>query len=200
MIDAVVRCAAIVAVLCCMPDCVSAQAEGPLGLTWGQSSSQIKEAGVELKDVPLNDFGKSFFATNLPRALADQKHTLLSFGHDDKLWRVVLLGREVDNDPMGLSVKSRYEELKQILEEKYGKARTFQTLGDSIYAEAQYFLAGIRSGKSFWQSSFGTNSVAIDLSIIASDSSTGQWRIIFEDKNGRRVFDNSKKAREKKAL
>lgn len=90
-----------------------AQTEGPLGLIWGQSSGDVRASGVELKDFPSQDFGKSFIASALPRALADQENALLSFGHNDKLWRIVVFGRPNDHDPMGGSAKTRYDELRQ---------------------------------------------------------------------------------------
>lgn len=181
---------------------VLGQAEGPLGLTWGNSVSELRASGVELKDVrEMNDFGKSYLASNLPRALSDQTTTVLSFGHDDKLWRIVLLGRAVDNNPAGYALKQRYEELKQTLEEKYGKPTTYHSVGDSFCAKDENFLYCIHSGKRFWTSSFSANqTLSIELSIHASSSSTGQWRIIFEELNGRLRYDGAKKALEKKAL
>jgi hypothetical protein len=177
------------------------QTEAPFGLVWGQSESQVRALGVVLKEYQSKDYGKSFFATELPRALADQETAILSFGHDDKLWRIVAIGRANDRDPMGGSVKSRYNELREVLTEKYGRPTSVHRLGDSIYAEAEYFLSGIRQGKSFWYSSFEASSnVSAELAITASDSSTSRWRIIFEEKNLRRAFDASKKLQEKKVL
>lgn len=177
-----------------------AQSEGPLGLAWGASAAQVKQLGAKLEPVAMRDFGETYFASELPRALSDQNTTILSFGHDDKLWRIAVLGRKIENDPMGLSVKSRYNELREALQEKYGHPKTTHLLGDSIYKESQYFLSGIRGGKSFWFSTYEAKDVQVELAIIAEDSSTAQWRLIFEDKALRRSFGGSKKAIEKKAL
>src|SRR5438309_117250 len=69
--------------------------DAPLGLAWGVSASEIQAQGTELKEFPGSDFGKSFVASKMERALADQSAALLSFGFNDKLWRVVITGRSI---------------------------------------------------------------------------------------------------------
>jgi hypothetical protein len=194
----------LVLVLCCLCgpfiEQGLAQSEGPLGLSWGSSPDQVRQLGVKLESVAMRDFGQTYLASELPRVLSDQKTTILSFGHDGKLWRIAVLSRKFENDPMGFKVKARYDELRQALEEKYGRPKSTHMLGDSIYREDQYFLAGIRGGKSFWFSSYEPKDVSVELGIIAEDSSTAQWRLIFEDKKLRHDFEASKKALEKKTL
>lgn len=175
-------------------------AEAPLGLTWGDSSAKVREGGTTLTDFPGTNFGTSFLATTLPRALSDQGAAILSFGHNDRLWRVAIVSKNFENDPYGSEVRRRYGELKQLLEEKYGKSKAIERLGDSIYREPRYFVAGIRGGRTSWYTDIANDRLEIQVGIIASDSDTAQWRIIFEDKGLRRIFDGSKKANEKKAL
>jgi hypothetical protein len=190
--------------LCCnvLSPCALAQnqQEVPFGLAWGQTISQVQGLGVDLKPFDSKDYGKSFVATGLPRALADQETALLSFGHDDRLWRIVAAGRKNDHDPSGATVRSRYDELRSILEEKYGKSKSVHRLGDSIYSKPENFVYGLREGNSFWFSSFDSGNIAVELGIIALDMSTTRWRIIFEDKALSRQFENSKRSLEKKAL
>lgn len=175
----------------------SAAQDAPLGLSWGMSTAEIQSRGIELKEVPSLDFGKSFIASKIEKALADQSGALLSFGFNDKLWRILITGRETSNDPSGSNVLSRYNELSSVLSEKYGKPREIHRLGDSIYSEAGYFLAGVRAGKSSWFSNFDTSNIFIQLGIIASDSSTANWRLIYENKLLRKDFEGSKRSREK---
>jgi hypothetical protein len=176
------------------------QNEAPFGLTWGQSSGQIQAVGVELKSIDRADYGKTFVATRLPRALADQETALLSFGHNDKLWRIVALGRPNENDPTGASVRARYDELRGILEEKYGRAKSVHRLGDHFYSKPENFVYGISKGESYWYSSFENNGAEIELAIIAPDMSKSRWRIIVTQKTLARDFEDSKRAIEKKAL
>jgi hypothetical protein len=99
------------------------QQEAPFGLVWGMSAEQARAQGIELKSAPSMQFGVGFAATNLPKAIADQEVTYLSFGFDDKLWRIAALSRSFDSDPHGNKVLSRYTELSELLAEKYGKGK-----------------------------------------------------------------------------
>jgi hypothetical protein len=144
------------------------QAEAPLGLMWGMSSAEVAAKAVELKPFDGSDFGKSFVAVKLERALADQEVTLLSFGHNDKLWRIVINGRSVENDLSGSSILPRYRELSGVLTEKYGKPREIHEMGDSIYADQKYFAAGIKMGQTRWFSNFETPGLLVQLGIRAS--------------------------------
>ncbi|MGE0063839.1 MAG: hypothetical protein AB7T86_17385 [Xanthobacteraceae bacterium] len=190
---------AFIAAIMCSLSTASAE-DGPFGLKWGSSVEEIRTSGVELKDFSSSEFGRSFVATKLNKALSDQDTTLLSFGYDNKLWRIVAVSRSYENDPYGNSVKSRYKELSDVLSSKYGKGKTSHHLGRSIYSEPQYFLAGIRGGDSNWFTNFDAGRVFIQLGLSASDSSTGRWRMIFEHKDGRRSFEDGKRSQEKGSL
>jgi hypothetical protein len=95
--------------------------EAPFGLTWGMSASEVKALGVELSDFPQSDWGHSFSATKLPKVLGDAEMVVLSFGFNDKLWRIAAVSRSFENDPAGVATMARYNELDKILADKYGK-------------------------------------------------------------------------------
>jgi hypothetical protein len=82
-----------------------AQEEAPLGLLWGNSSSDLRTRGVELAEYSKSEFGKGFLANKFEKAIADQDKVLLSFGFNDKLWRITILSREFPNDPFGSAVQ-----------------------------------------------------------------------------------------------
>ena len=169
--------------------CAVVAQEAPLGLTWGMSAADAKTQGGDLKEFTSTDFGKTFLAMKLERAVADQEATLLSFGFSDKLWRIVVTSRDFSNDPAGSGVQARYHELSSVLSEKYGNPTKSHRLGGSIYSEPKYFIAGIRGGNSTWFSNFETPTVFIQLGILATDSSTSSWRIIYENKALRKDFE-----------
>jgi hypothetical protein len=172
----------------------------PLGLTWGSTSEEITAQGVELKPFPQKDFGETYLATKLPRALSDQETAFLSLGFDNKLLQVVILSRAYENDPSGGAIRSRYSDLLATLSEKYGKPYSVQNLGGSIYGQSEYFLAGINGGHSSWYSIYETPRMTIHLGLIADSSSTGRWRIIFEEKSLKKAFNLARKTKEKGAL
>ena len=121
-----------------------ADLEGPLGLTWG-SADQVRALGADLKDGPQSDFGVSYAATKLPRAVSDQEVAFVSFGYDDKLWRAMAISRPFSSDPSGTNIRVRYQELSTVLAEKYGNLLGAQSR-ILIYKEPRYFLAGIEGG------------------------------------------------------
>lgn len=174
--------------------------DAPIGLVWGSSSAEVQAKGIELKEVEGTDFGKSYLASKLEKALADQSATLLSFGFNDKLWRVLITSRPFSEDPAGSAAVARYDELASLLSDKYGKGTQVHRLGESIYAQSGYFVAGIRGGQSRWFTNFDNSNLFIQLGLTASDSSTATWRLIYENKIFRRDFEASKRSREKGTL
>lgn len=178
----------------------SAELGAPLGLRWGASIEDTKADGVELKEFPGKDFGVSFVATKLTKTLADQNATLLSFGLNNKLWRIVMISRDYNNDPGGNAIVERYSELSASLKEKYGAPSTVHRLGDSIYSQPRYFLSGIRGGESKWYSNYKTPDLHVQLAITATDGSTGAWRLIYEYVPLSIIFGAAKKNSEKDKL
>jgi hypothetical protein len=174
--------------------------DAPIGLIWGSSIAEVQARGIELKEVEGTDFGKSYLASKMEKALADQSAALLSFGFNDKLWRVLITSRPFSDDPAGSAAVARYDELVSLLSEKYGKANQVHRLGDSIFAQPAYFVAGIRGGQSKWFTNFDTSNLFVQLGLNASDSSTANWRLIYENKSFRRDFEASKRSREKGTL
>jgi len=98
----------------------------PFGLEWGMSTAQVKGLGVDLAERPEKEFGQTYTATKVPKILSDVALVVLSFGYDDKLWRIVAVSKNFDNDPYGSAVQSRYDELARLLGEKYGPGKQNQ--------------------------------------------------------------------------
>ncbi len=174
--------------------------DGPLGLTWGMSASETRARGIELADIASSEYGKSYAATKLEKSVADQAGALLFFGYDDRLWRIVVNSRDFSNDPTGYAVLSRYQELSSVLSERYGSPSENHRLGDSIYSQQRYFLAGISGGNTKWFSNFDTPNTFVQLGLTATDGSTGKWRLIYENKQLRKDFDLARRQKEKGSL
>lgn len=175
------------------------EADGPFGLTWGASAEELRAMGIQLKEDANKEFGMSYIATGLPKVLADQQLTHLSFGFSDKLWRVHAIGKDHDNEPEGFSVKDRYEELVSALSDKYGKAERSQKLGNFIYKDPQYFVSGIQGGQNKWFADFNKTNIFVQAGIIASGGNS-RWRIIYENKTFRQRFEADRKGKERETL
>jgi hypothetical protein len=172
----------------------------PFGLLWAASAADTRSLGIDLKEVPQKDFGVSYVATKLPKILFDVEKVFVSFGYDDKLWRVAASSRSFENDPSGISVRARYDELASVLMEKYGNGRSSHSQDSELYKKSTEFVMGIKVGRSNWFTKFETNLLQIQLGIFADDSSTAHWLIIWENKPLRANFGVGKKANEKNAL
>jgi hypothetical protein len=178
----------------------AADQEAPFGLSWGASTDQIRALAVELEEVPMKDFGATYSATKLPKVVSDVEYVLLSFGYDNQLWRVAALGTKFHNDPSGVSVRARYNELAAVLDEKYGKGRQSHYQDSEMWKAPTEFVMGIKVGRSHWFTNFDSKDVFVQLGVIADGSSESQWRIITENKALRAKFDAGRKTNERNAL
>lgn len=174
--------------------------EGPVGLQWGASVADLQARGIELKEFDSKDFGKSYFASNLDKALSDQSAAVLSFGANDRLWRVAINGKQVTNDPSGSAALERYVELADVLREKYGAPKQNHDRGDRFYSQPSNFVYGVSNGNIRWFSNFETPAVFIQLGLFAPSMSAINWRLIYENKPLRAEFEKSRRSREKGAL
>jgi len=171
----------------------------PLGLRWGETTAEVKASGVTLVAVPDRQYGSSFAATGLPAALADQDGAILSFDQDGHLWRLFIKGKGSDGDPTGYQVRRRYDELKSLLTEKYGRPHSVEKLGSSLYSQDKYFVSGIEAGQISWFSDFETDNVYLQLGVRAN-LLTDFYIMIYEYKPLREGFRKAKKVEEKNSL
>lgn len=174
--------------------------DGPIGLQWGASVADLEKRGIELKEFDAKEFGKSYLASKLDKALSDQSAAFLSFGANDRLWRVAISGKQFTNDPSGSAALERYMELADVLREKYGAAKQNHDRGNKFYSEPSNFVYGISTGNIQWFSNFETPTVFIQLGLFAPNLFTINWRMIYENKPLRAEFEKSKRSREKGAL
>jgi hypothetical protein len=178
----------------------AADSVAPFGLEWAMHVKAAEALGIKLQPAKSED-GTSFFtAEGLPKILGDVEAVRLDFGYADKLRKVVAVSRSFGNDPYGGAVMARYNELFQLLESKYGRGKTTYRMGDSIYAEQRFFLAGIQAGRSWHYANFEADGISVELSIRAKDGDTGFWVLIYENKAMAKDFEKEKRERDKKSL
>jgi hypothetical protein len=172
----------------------------PFGLRWGMSSAQARAIGVVLTEDTHKNYGLTYMVTKLPKIIADVQTVLLSFGFDDKLWRVVAVSKEFSNDPYGSAVQKRYDELAAELAEKYGRGEAKSGASDEFYRDPKNFVYAIQSGNAWHYTNYNTNLIRVQLGISATDLSTAFYQIIFENNALRLNFEKGKKTNEKNAL
>jgi hypothetical protein len=185
----------------CADRVVAQEAEAPFGLAWGRSVEDIKTLGVDLTPYKESkDAGDSYIASKLPKSISGQESTYLSFGFNNKLWRIAAASTAFENDPYGSAAKARYAELSTVLTEKYGKGSTVERLGEGLYSEPKNFTYGINLGESHWATQFETPTMSITLALFAQDISSLRWVLIYENKALRAIFEKDQKAQEKGSL
>lgn len=174
--------------------------DAPFGLTWGASTSEIRQKGVVLSLDKGVEFGSTYMATDLPKTIADLERTALSFGYDDKLWRIAAYSREFGNDPYGNLVLMRYDALLAALRKKYGRGQQTHVQDIEMWKDADEFLMGINQGRSWHYTDFNTTGVSVQISVRAPNSNTGVIVLIYEDKILANAFRAKKGSREENAL
>jgi hypothetical protein len=178
----------------------AADSGAPFGLEWAMNVKAAEALGIKLQPTKSEDGTSSYTAEGLPKILGDVAVVRLDFGYTDKLQKIVAMSRTFSNDPYGAAVVARYDELFKLLESKYGRGKTTYKMGDSIYAEQRFFLAGIQAGRSWHYANFEADGVSVELSIRAKDNDTGFWVLIYENKALAKDFEREKREREKKSL
>jgi hypothetical protein len=173
----------------------------PFGLSWLLTAEQVRELGVSLNEAATADFGTSYTATNLPKALADLETVFLSFGYDDRLYRVAAISREFSNDQYGISVRKRYDELAAALGKAYTPGeKHHRPSTDSFFGKPENFSYALSRGEAYWFSLFSSSEADIELSVGGSGSSDAYWRLIYTHRQGEAVFAKGKAAKETDAL
>lgn len=172
----------------------------PFGLSWGMSPDQVKAMNVTLADSPVKDYGASFTATQLPKVVGDIDTIILSFGYDNKLWRIVAIGKTVANDPYGNQIMSRYGEIEQALTEKYGKGAQHHHFEANPYTHGSEFMMKVKQGEAWHYTDFKTDQLNVQLILGATSFSDSYYRIIYVNNALGAQFEKAKKGREKDAL
>jgi hypothetical protein len=179
---------------------IAQEVAAPFGLQWLLTSDDIAKLGVSLSPVDFATYGKSFSATNLPKALSDTATVVLSFGYDNRLWRVVAISKEFDNDRYGIQAKSRYDQLAASLAKSYKlKSSNHRPSSDSFYGKADNFAYALSKNEAYWYSLYGSPSVDIELSIGSNHQDT-YWRLVYAHTGGRSAFEAEKADAELDAL
>ena len=172
----------------------------PLGLEWGMSRETVKSLGVSLEPVDDDGDGKADEARNLPKILRDAASVRLSFGFDDRLWRIFVISKSFSDDPYGSKVRARYDALSGLLSQKYGPRDRRHSIEDGPYSKPRHFLFALNSGHGTHFTMYATTPMFVYLAIEPVDTSTGAYVLLFQRKDLAAAVDAIRKEREKDAL
>lgn len=174
--------------------------DAPFGLTWGMTIDEVKELGVNLETLENYNDKNAFLATGLSKAISDLDAVLLNFGYNDRLFEIRGVSDVFQNDPYAFALKKRYDELSQILENKYGNKKETHFIDKRLYTEPDEFLVGIERGRSYYFTTFSNSEIEVNLSINAISRDSANYLLIYEHKQYLDENNQKKKEREKSSL
>jgi hypothetical protein len=135
---------------------VSVADEGPFGITWGMSKSQVKALGVDMEPSSAKLSLESFKVKKLPKSISIAEFYGLTFDTKHGLQKVTMLSKDIVDDPYGREGKSLYAGLKDSLVKKYGEP-TFglERVGAKLWKESDEFYQCLAySGCGIWAAGF----------------------------------------------
>ncbi len=176
--------------------------KAPLGLLWLAPKSEIEYIKVNLEPIIIKDYPQSYKATNVPKPLSDFRETVVSFGNEDKLWRIVSYGNFMEDDTSATNGLKQYNKYYKLLDKKYGNVEDFYTPatynveelvpnddGTTSMAIKQVdmeigeegFLEKLSLGEAVMYSTFHNENVSVTLALLADGNK--QTYIVIEYKN-----------------
>lgn len=106
---------------------VTRSMSAPFGLVWGASINETKNQGIILTPIEEKDYVNNFSATKLPKPISAFNKVDLTFGEENKLWRIIAYGKFLDDDASASKVLREYKIYSALLAQKYGNKQEFFT-------------------------------------------------------------------------
>ncbi len=92
----------------------------PFGLLWGETFEEMASSGVILTRTEEKDYVNCFIATQLPKPLKDMRYVVVTFGEENRLWRIISYGQFIKDTPDGALTVKEYKRFYDLLDKKYG--------------------------------------------------------------------------------
>jgi hypothetical protein len=157
--------------------------EAAFGLRWSQTESDLKNAGVippGAETVPaVGGAAKFYSVARLPQSFADTASCLLGFNMAGELAKIQCSGSNVQNDPYGTAMKSRYEEVKAIISKRFGKPKSYEHQ-DRLWDSRDEWWMSLKTGRGQWASFWKADVMTTVVSVHAASNSSGYYRIAVE--------------------
>ena len=117
-----------------------AESDGPFGLSWGMTKSQVGEYGVKLEPKAAQGNMEFLVAKSLPKNLSIAESYALSFDKKFHLQRVEMVSKDIDGDIYGTEGKTKFSALKESLTKKYGQPSIeLERVGMKLWKDSDEF-------------------------------------------------------------
>ncbi len=170
----------------------------PFGLSWGATKAEVEKERIVLNGHSDQSDGPSYLATNLPKTISDVVSVALYFGFSDRLYRIVALGRTYENDPYGSAVRTRYDELVKILQQKYGPGKASDFAAE-FYRDDKWTY-GLMKNENWHYTDFERDGLLVQTSCRSVSMSDPYWLLIYENDAESAIADKARKQNEAGAL
>jgi len=171
-----------------------AAADGPFGYAMGQS---IDRLGLEKMDKP------GLYQTSTPPKPHDDFETIVVEAYPETgICRIRGVGRDLDGDGSGASVRGKVQELAEALSTRYGEGKKVDNCsGGDIECGSQFWMMTLNGGERYhgyeWmrqtEKMKATSIGSIDVAARASDISTS-YALVEYHSNNKAACDKARRA------
>ncbi|WP_132256095.1 hypothetical protein [Methylobacterium segetis] len=173
----------------------------PFGLRWSMTKEEAEKEQIALTPEKGDAFGSTYRAANLPKVLADTESVFISFGYDNKLWRIAAVSKTWRSDKDGSQSLNRFSKLSQLLDERYGNGRDISSPPrNKFMLDPEKFSWSIHSNERVQAKNWSSPMANIQLSLNAAAMDDLYYLIIYENKPLSAAFSKAKATKEKDAL
>lgn len=155
---------------------------GPFGLTWGMSRQEARSLpGIEILREDEGDFFSTLIATQVPKGLSETDSYGLLFSRQYGLVKVQWSGHPFLDDKEGAGARTRYAELKDALEQRYGRPSSREFSWPKAGWDPTGFYACL--GEPIcgpYESTWSSGPVTVRLEIQADTPDSGRVRLSYE--------------------
>lgn len=152
------------------------------GLSWEYTEAQLIRGGVITGEPEpfRGHLGRMYAPARLPRGFEDSSWCALFFNATGELVRVACVGETVEDDPEGVAIRERYEELKNIISRKIPIVGTYEESPEH-WARPQDWWSALKDGKAHWATGFRGEVMEAVLEIRAESETTGSYSLIVDN-------------------
>jgi len=172
--------------------------DAAFGLRWFDSKSEVESLGVEMRQQETTPFGDSYTTGGLPRNVPDMNYAVLSFGYNDQLIHITAVGGDFENDNEARQAMSRYKELQDVLEKKYGAGESDSHV-EKVFSGSLTAL-GFQQKKNWMYTVYKQPHMRIELSVVSIVGQRMGWRLIFENLDGMAQMEKQRRSSEEAAF
>ncbi|CDH24930.1 hypothetical protein [Xenorhabdus bovienii] len=177
-------------------------ADGPFGLQMGLTKKNIEDMiGQALKPT---EYTNVYLVDRLPKTNDSFENYGLLISPTLGLCKINAIGKDIENDTYGISLRVKFDDLKTSLDSIYGESKkTDLLLPGSIWNEPRDWMRGLNKEErvlyAVWDSKSGalqkSNIEYLLLKAKASDSSSGHLLLQYEFKNHVKCADEINNAK-----